>query len=70
MTPKVKVRLYQTKKLCTAKINKIKNSMEWEKISVNQVSDKKLISKIYKELIQLNSIKPNNAIKKLSEDMN
>ena len=30
--------------------------MEWEKIFANHMSDQKLISKIYKELIQLNSI--------------
>ena len=33
--------------------------MDWEKIFVNDTSDKELISQIYKELIQLN-IKNNN----------
>ena len=33
--------------------------MEWEKISTNLVSDKRLISKVYRELIQLSSQKPN-----------
>ena len=49
--------LNQTYKLCTAKetINKTKRqSTDWEKILANTVTDKGLISKIYKQLIQLN----------------
>ena len=45
--------LHQTKKLCTAKesINKMKREpTEWNNIFANDNSDKKLISKIYKEL--------------------
>ena len=45
---------------CTAKhiIKKIKRQpIEWEKIFANHISDKGLISKIYKELLQLNKKK-------------
>ena len=46
------------KSFCTAKetVNKTKRQpTEWEKICANDVSDKGLVSKIYKELIKLNS---------------
>ena len=45
---------------CTAKdtVNKTKRQpTEWEKIFANDVSDKGLVSKIYKELIKLNNKK-------------
>ena len=53
------------KSFCTTQktMNKTKRqAIEWEKILANRVSDKGLISKIHKELIQLNSKNPNNPI--------
>ena len=65
--------LIKIKSICTAKeiISKTKRQpMEWEKIFANDVSDKGLVSKIYKELIKLNTQKTNNPVKKWAEDMN
>ena len=48
------VGLYLTKKLHTKETTKVKRQhMEWDKIFTNNISDKGLISKIYKELIKL-----------------
>ena len=59
--------LIKLKSFCTAKetISKVKRQpSEWEKIIANETTDKGLISKIYRQLIQLSIRKTNNPIKK------
>ena len=59
--------LIKIKCFCTTKetIHKVKRQpSEWEKIIANEATDKQLISKIYKQLLWLNSRKINDPIKK------
>ena len=61
------------KTFCTTKetINKTKRQpTEWEKVFANDISDKGLVSKIYKELTKLHTRKTNNPVKKWAENMN
>ena len=44
-----------------------KQPSEWEKIIANKATDKELISKIYKQLLQLNSRKISDSIKKMGQ---
>ena len=59
--------LIKIKSFCITKetISKVKRQpSDWEKIIANGAMDKELISKIYKQLMQFNSRKINNSIKK------
>ena len=52
--------LIKLKSFCTTKetISKVKRQpSEWEKIIANEATNKELISKIYKQILQLNSRK-------------
>ena len=64
--------LIKLKSYCTAKeiINKMKRQpTEWEKIFANEMSDKELISNIYKQLTQLNVKETSSPIKKLEGEI-
>ena len=65
--------IIKLKCFCTMKetIGKVKRQpSEWEKITANETTDKELISKIYKQLMQLNSRKVNNPVKKWAKELN
>ena len=76
--PKIKTKvnkwdLIKLKSFCKAKetISKVKrHPSEWEKIIASETTDKGLVSKIYKQLIQLSTRKTNNPIKKWEKDLN
>ena len=57
----IKLKIFYTAK---ETINKVKaQPSEWKKIIANETTDKGLISKIHKQLIQINTRKINNPIK-------
>ena len=64
--------LIKIKSFCTTTeiISKVKRkTSKWEKKITNEATDKELISKIYKQLLQLNSRKINNPIKKWAKEL-
>ena len=73
---KAKINKWDLMKLnsfCTAKeaISKVtRQPSDWEKIIANEATDKGLISEIYKQLLQLNSRKIKDPIKKCSKELN
>ena len=66
--------LIKLRSFCTAKesINNVKKKKpsEWEKIIATETTDKGLISKIHKQLIQLNTRQTNDPIRKWKKDLN
>ena len=76
METKAKINKWDLMKLnsfCTTKetISKVKRQpSDWEKIIAKEPTDKGLISKIYKQLLQLNSRKINDPIKKWAKELN
>ena len=65
--------LIKHKIFCITKetISKMKRQpSEWEKILTNEATDRELISKIYRQLLQLNSRKINDPIKKWAKELN
>ena len=64
----IKLKSFCTTKETISKVNRPPS--EWEKIIANEATDRKLISKIYKQLMQLNSQKINDPIKKWDKELN
>ena len=65
--------LIKLKSFCTMKItiSKVKRQpSEWEKIIANETVVKQLISRIYKQLMQLNTRKIKDPIKKWAKELN
>ena len=65
--------LIKLKSFCKIKetVSKVERQpSEWEKIIANETTDKGLLSKIYNQLIKLNTRKTNSPIKKWEKDLN
>ena len=65
----IKLKSFRTMK---ETVNKVKRQpSEWEKTIANEATDnKELNSKIYKQLMQLNTRKTNDTIKKWAKELN
>ena len=61
----IKIKSFYTTKEFISKVKR--QPSEWEKIIANEATDKELISKIYKQLLKLNSRKTNHPIKKMGQ---
>ena len=64
----IKLKSFSTTKETISKVKR--QPSEWEKIIANEAADKKLISKIYKQCLQLNSRKIKDTIKKRAKELN
>ena len=64
----IKIKIFSTTKETISKVKR--QHSEWEKIIANEARDKWLISKIYKQLLQLNSREINDPIKKWAKELN
>ena len=64
----MKLKSFCTTKETTSKVKR--QPSDWEKIIANEATHKGLISKIYKQLLQLNSRKINDPIKKWAKELN
>ena len=64
----IKLKSFFTVKETINKVNR--QPSEWEKIIANETTGKGLISKIYKQLLQVNTRKTNNPFKKWGKDLN
>ena len=64
----IKIKSFCTKKETISRVQR--QPSEWEKIITSEATDKELISKIYKQLLHLNSRKINDPIKKWAKERN
>ena len=65
----IKLKSFSTAKQVVCSLS-TKTPSEWEKITAKETIDKELISKTYKQLIQLNNRKTNNPIKEWEKGLN
>ena len=64
----IKLKSFHTMKETISKVKR--QPSDWEKTIANEATDKELISKIHKQLMQLNTRKVNNPIKKWAKELN
>ena len=64
----IKLKSFYTSKETISKVKR--QPSEWQKIIANEATDKELISKIHKQIMQLNTRKISNPIKKWAKKVN